>query len=114
MKNGPLRSALVPKRKNVLVLQLSDEFLVYDKETSKAHCLNNTAAEVWKLCDGTRTVQQIIDILVDTYPDAASDIRVDVADTIDDLMLTGAVKMVDPHDPPAVPVGRGTDSTRPE
>jgi hypothetical protein len=58
-------------------------------------------------------VQQIIDILVDTYPDAADDIRVDVADTIDDLMLTGALKMVDPHDPPAVPVGRGTDSAQP-
>lgn len=60
MKNGPLRFALVPKRKNVLVLQLSDEFLVYDKETSKAHCLNNTAAEVWKLCDGETTVAEIV------------------------------------------------------
>jgi hypothetical protein len=60
VKNGPLRSAFVPKLKNTIVRQLSDEFLVYDKETNKAHCLNNTAAEVWKLCDGETTVAGIV------------------------------------------------------
>lgn len=60
MKKELVRSAFVPKHKDAIVRQLSDEFLVYDEETNKAHCLNQTAAEVWKLCDGKKTVAEIV------------------------------------------------------
>ncbi|MEZ5425540.1 MAG: PqqD family protein [Pyrinomonadaceae bacterium] len=47
-------------RKNGLVVQeVADEVLVYDLDTNKAHCLNETAAMVWRNCDGTRTVSDI-------------------------------------------------------
>ena len=36
-----------------------DDTLVYDLKTNKAVCLNETAAIVWKLCDGNRTVSAI-------------------------------------------------------
>jgi hypothetical protein len=51
--------SLAPKRKNAIVRQLGDEFLVYDLETNKAHCLNRMAGEVWMLCDGKTTVAEI-------------------------------------------------------
>jgi hypothetical protein len=60
MKKESVNSAFVPKRKNAVIRQLSDEFLVYDEETNNAHCLNLTAAEVWRLCDGKKTVADII------------------------------------------------------
>src|ERR1700716_407637 len=50
----------VPKRKHAIVRQLSGELLVYDTETNKAHCLNNIAADVWILCDGKRSVADIV------------------------------------------------------
>ncbi len=56
-------SAFVPKRKDTIVRQLCDELLVYDKATNKAHCLNESAAEVWNLCDGKRTVAEIAPLL---------------------------------------------------
>ena len=43
----------------LIVKELDDEVLVYDLETDKAHCLNQTAARVWKHCDGKRTVAQL-------------------------------------------------------
>src|ERR1700682_2383353 len=49
-----------PHRKNAIVRQLSDEMLVYDTETNKAHCLNRTARDVWNLCDGKNTVAEIV------------------------------------------------------
>jgi len=49
-----------PQHRDAIVRQLSEEFLVYDKETSQAHCLNRTAIDVWKLCDGKITVAEII------------------------------------------------------
>jgi Coenzyme PQQ synthesis protein D (PqqD) len=50
-------------RKNVLVRELEDEVLMYDLESERAHCLNQTAAIVWKHCDGKTSVDQILHIL---------------------------------------------------
>ena len=36
---------------------------MYDKATNKAHCLNESAVEVWNLCDGKRTVAEIVPFL---------------------------------------------------
>ena len=47
-------------RKNGLVVQeVPDELLVYDLESNKAHCLNQSAAMVWKSCDGKNSVTEI-------------------------------------------------------
>ncbi|MCV4613842.1 PqqD family protein, partial [Escherichia coli] len=35
------------------------ELLVYDLQTDRAHCLNETAAAVWRACDGTKSVNEI-------------------------------------------------------
>ena len=43
----------------LVVRELIDETLVYDLEGHRAHCLNRTAAQVWKLCDGENTVSRI-------------------------------------------------------
>jgi len=40
----------------LVVKELQDEVLVYDLKRDKAHCLNGTAAAVWKHCDGKMTV----------------------------------------------------------
>jgi hypothetical protein len=63
VRTNPDKSAFVPKRKDAIVRQLRDEFMVYDKATNKAHCLNESAAEVWNLCDGKRTVAEIVPLL---------------------------------------------------
>jgi hypothetical protein len=47
-------------RKDGLVVQeMPDEVLVYDLNTNKAHCLNQTAAFVWKSCNGRNSVAEI-------------------------------------------------------
>jgi hypothetical protein len=47
-------------RKAGLVVQdVPNEVLVYDLDTNKAHCLNETAALVWKSCDGKTSVTDI-------------------------------------------------------
>ncbi len=43
---------------NLVIRQLDDETLVYDMERDEAHCLNQTAALIWKRCDGKTTVQR--------------------------------------------------------
>lgn len=47
------------RAEGVVVRELTDEVLVYDLDTHRAVCLNSTAAEVWRLCDGRRTAADI-------------------------------------------------------
>jgi len=51
------------RTERLVVTELPDELLVYDLERHKAHCLNPTAALVFKRCDGRRSVAQIARIL---------------------------------------------------
>lgn len=54
-------------RKNDLVVQeVTDEVLVYDLSSNKAHCLNETSALVWKSCDGTNSVADIAKLVGST------------------------------------------------
>ena len=39
------------------------KLLVYDMERNEVHCLNGSAARVWALCDGERTVSEIARLL---------------------------------------------------
>ncbi|MFN3418309.1 MAG: PqqD family protein [Pyrinomonadaceae bacterium] len=58
MNNSLFPSA---RTKGLVVQEVPNEVLVYDLETDKAHCLNETAAAVWRACDGNRSVREIAD-----------------------------------------------------
>jgi Coenzyme PQQ synthesis protein D (PqqD) len=47
------------RKRSLIIKELPDETLVYDLETDKAHCLNQTVALVWRNCDGKRTVAEL-------------------------------------------------------
>lgn len=47
------------RREGLIVQELPDEVLVYDASNDKAHCLNETAALVWKHCDGNTNIADI-------------------------------------------------------
>ena len=47
------------RQASLVVKEVDNETLVYDLETDKAHCLNSTAARVWKSCDGETSVTEI-------------------------------------------------------
>ena len=49
----------VARKEGLVIQEMPDEVLVFDTETNKAHCLNETAAFVWKACDGTKSVADI-------------------------------------------------------
>ena len=48
------------RQNGIVVQEMPDEVLVYDLDSNKAHCLNQSAALVWKSCDGTNTAQDIV------------------------------------------------------
>ena len=59
MKPSPKAHRPRMRRQRLVIDELPDEVLVYDLDRHKAHCLNKTAALVWKHCDGRTSVSQI-------------------------------------------------------
>lgn len=51
------------RKEGLIIQELPDEVLVYDSAGDKAHCLNRTAALVWKYCDGSSSVADIAKVL---------------------------------------------------
>lgn len=64
------------------VEELDGELLLFSPASGSVIALNQTAALVWNLCDGSRTVEEIAALIAAAYPDAAAEIPGDVADVV--------------------------------
>lgn len=51
------------RRTGLIIQEVDSEILIYDQNTNKAHCLNQTAAKVWKYCDGETTLIEACEAL---------------------------------------------------
>ena len=51
------------RKKGLVIEELPGEVLVYDLERHKAHCLNETAAMVWRNCNGKTSIPRIAERL---------------------------------------------------
>lgn len=71
--------------------EMDDESVIYRLGAHKAIHLNATAAAVWKLSDGSRTIQEIADFLRAEYPEEKHDITSDVIEAMVKLSREGAI-----------------------
>jgi hypothetical protein len=70
------RDSLPQARTTDLVTrEMPDELLVYDLKRHKAHCLNQTAAAVWKYCDGNKSIAEIASAM-------GSDLQADIDESM--------------------------------
>ncbi len=93
------RRALVPQpQPGQLCEEMDGEYLIYSPGGSKALFLNGSAALIWNLCDGQRTVQEIVELLADAYPGIDMDAEVQTA--IDRLSLEGVLRLEEPNPSP--------------
>lgn len=58
-----MRTLPKARLENIVVQDLENQTLVCDLKNNHIFCLNQTAGEVWKLCDGERSVDEIDRIL---------------------------------------------------
>ncbi len=65
MKDDLREQLPLARTDQLIVKEVDDEVLVYDLKNDKAHCLNDTAAKVWKNCDGKKSIGEIQASLAD-------------------------------------------------
>lgn len=73
---------------------LDDEVLLYSQDETQVLYCNPSASLIWQLCDGRRTVREIISLLDAAFPDAAGAVSGDVEAALDELARHGAIEWV--------------------
>ena len=68
-------SKIPAQRAGVRFEELDGEAVVYDRVGKRATYLNDTAVVIWKLCDGTRTINDIIGMLLEGVPGGGGEHR---------------------------------------
>lgn len=76
-------------KEGFLLERIDGEVSVYHPALTTAVYLNETGAIIWELCDGRRTVAEIIDILSEQYPGNEGQIADDVRAVISQLVEHG-------------------------
>ncbi len=71
---------------------LDGEFVLLHPARDAVFYMNRTGALVWQLCDGSRTVDEILNLLSAAYPDSAEQIRADVPALVHSLIDQGILK----------------------
>jgi coenzyme PQQ biosynthesis protein PqqD len=89
-----IKQTQTPQRRAGYRLEaIEDEVLLFHPGQTRILYCNQTASLIWQLCDGERTVQEIIALLAQAYPDAASDIAQDIESTLQMLEDHGAITL---------------------
>ena len=77
---------IVTLKEGYFLERLDGEVTVYHPTLTTAVYLNETGALIWELCDGERTISDIIEILSQQYPESGAQIETDVKDLIAQLI----------------------------
>jgi hypothetical protein len=89
-----------PRRKDGVVLRnLSDDAILYDPATKKAHVLNKTSLLIWNLCTGDVSLDEIEKSIRSQFMiDDDSDVRMDIEETVTKFSAEGLVLLqADPN-----------------
>jgi PqqD family protein of HPr-rel-A system len=79
-------------REDVLLREVEDELLLYDPKTGETLLLNNTAAAIAEMCDGSRSPASIIEEVVSLVEGDPAQIETDIHKIIGDLRERGFVE----------------------
>ena len=71
--------------------EMEGEILLFHPKSTATVYMNQTAALVWQLCDGNRSVADIVSILTQSFPDEDSRINSDVLSALDMFQNQGAL-----------------------
>jgi hypothetical protein len=86
-------SSKKPHRKMDYRLEMvDDELLLYHPGEAKILYCNQTASLVWQLCDGQRTVQEMVALLGAAFPEAVEAVAADVEVTLQQFLRHGAIE----------------------
>jgi hypothetical protein len=78
---------MVPKQATRIVAQqAAGQWVLLDVSTGQYFGLDQIGGRIWQLCDGTRSVRQIAEVVCDEYDAAGQSVEDDVAGLVSELV----------------------------
>jgi hypothetical protein len=75
-------SVVGPPAARIVESEVDGNVSLYDPEAEEVLVLNQTASDVWRLCDGSETLDQIVKLLARAYGVEPSEIHGEVVETV--------------------------------
>jgi PqqD family protein of HPr-rel-A system len=72
---------------------LDDELVVYDPRQHQGYVLNRTAALIWACCDGSRTVEEVANVVARRHALTDREALTDVEACLQDLHRAGLLAL---------------------
>ncbi len=78
-----------PPTSKILETEVDGEISLYNPTNEQVTILNGTASDVWLLCDGQHTPDEIVSLLARSYQVDEDEIKDEVADAIEEFQEAG-------------------------
>lgn len=73
------------KRSDILERKMGEEHMLYDVAGRKVHVLNKTAYFIWGLCDGVRTLDDMVHQAAADFKAEPGHVKADIEECIQEL-----------------------------
>jgi hypothetical protein len=81
-----LSDSYAPRRRgDVLEIDLGDGLIIYDRDANLVHHLNPSAALVWRMCEGTSSVGELVQVIVEVLGSSPHEVNAQVTDLLQEL-----------------------------
>jgi hypothetical protein len=91
-------ASVAKQQPGYLLEKIDQDILLYKPDDVGAVCLNQTAALVWELADGTRNVGEIVEMIEGAFPGVPG-LAADVHETLEQLVENGALAVLSEVEP---------------
>lgn len=86
---GVTDNRIGPPPAHIIETDVRGTISLYDARAETVVVLNETASDIWRLCDGDQTVSEIVDLLAAAYGVEPVAIRDEVVETVANLTDEG-------------------------
>lgn len=81
------------RNKDAISRKIESEVLILNQLTKQYHILNETAAMIWELSDGSHTIDQIAEAICRRYDDTFDIVREDVIQTVESMVKLRLIEL---------------------
>jgi hypothetical protein len=85
------QSSVPGRRDRVIVQQVEGQTVLLDIASGEYFALNEVGGRVWELCDGTRTVAEMVEVLCAEYDAPETTVLSDACELLEGLAGAGVV-----------------------
>ena len=91
------------RKEQVIAQESSGALVLFNMDDGQYYSLNEIGNRIWELCDGSRSVGQVVSILCEEYDSPAEIVNSDALELLEelviaDLLMEGPQPSADPGD----------------